>query len=126
MLSLDAANLSDQFTACVVLRDEAVGSGGQRFLHEAAGAMLGEEDDFDMWERVLDEARGFEAANDGHGDIHEDEVGLVLFGVADGVSAVRSFADDFDIGVGLKNFADRPSDDIAVVDDQDTKGRYRH
>lgn len=103
-----------------------MGSGGQGFLHEAARAVLGEEDDFDAGERVLDQTRGLEAADDGHGDVHEDEIGLVLFGEADGISAVGGFADDLDVSMGLKDFADRPSDDVAVVNDQDTKGGSRH
>jgi hypothetical protein len=120
---LNSAKFRDQLAGGGIFGDESVGAGREGFFHEAAGAVLGKEDDLDVREFVFDQAGGFEAADDRHRNVHENEVGLVLFGEADGISSVGGFADDFDIGVGLKNFADRSSDDVAVVHYENTQRR---
>lgn len=70
---------------------------------------------------MLDEAGCLKSADDRHGNIHENELGGVLAGEANGVATVGGFADDLDIGVGLKYFADGFANDFAVVNDENTQ-----
>ena len=41
--------------------------------------------------------RGFEAADEWHGDVHDDDIRTVLAGIGDGLASVLCFADDFKV-----------------------------
>ena len=122
-LGLDAADFGDELTTRGILGDEAVGASGGGLFHKAAGTMLGEEDDFRLRQVMLDKAGGLEAADDGHGDIHEDEIGPELFSEVDGVATVGGLGNDLDVHVGLEEFDDGFSDDLAVVHDENAQRR---
>ena len=119
---MNSAYLRDQSAGGGIFGDKSLRAGREGLFHEAPGTVLSEKDNFDVRAFMLDQPRGFKAANDRHRDVHENEIWIVLFGEADGVSSIGRLANDFNIGVHPKNLANRSSDNVAVVYDQDTQG----
>jgi hypothetical protein len=79
--------------------------------------VLGEDEDFGGGHGVADERSGFEAVEAGHADVHDYDVGGELAGFFDGILAIKGFAADFVIGLGLNEGADAAAHNFVVIDD---------
>jgi hypothetical protein len=71
-------------------------------------------------------ANRFDAADPGHRQIHDDDVGA-HFGVAlVGRFATVRFVDDFDVGRGIEQHAKSHAHDRMIVDQHDADFRHGH
>ena len=83
-------------------------------MAEAKHLLVGvhrEHDDADVGHVLFDLAGGLHAVHLGHGDVHQDDVGLEVLGQADGLLAVAGLADDVEALVGhrtVKTFTQHP------------------
>ena len=64
-------------------------------------------------------ARGLDAVQLGHGDVHHHDVGLQLLGQFDGFAAVGGLADDLHIGLRAEDHLEALADHGVVVSQQD-------
>ena len=67
-----------------------------------------------------DRLRRGDPVEDGHRDVHQDDVGPVVAGERDGLLAVRGAPDDGDPPVGREDRFERLGEEALVVGDQDS------
>ena len=67
-----------------------------------------------------DLARGIDAVEAGHLDVHDDDVRLALRRYGDGLITGGGLADHLDVGRGIEQGAQRAQNHRMVVGDQDT------
>jgi hypothetical protein len=84
------------------------------------GIVLAYEDDVDSGALAAKDARSVEAVHAGHGDVHEDEVGVRSTGKVDRLLAVASFAADFPSGVAGEHSGDQVANAGVVIDQKNS------
>ena len=62
-----------------------------------------------------------EAADFGHAQVEDDQVGMELASLGDGFEAVTSFAADFEVGVIGDEIADAATSHFVIIGDQDAR-----
>ena len=118
----DGADGGDEVAGGVRLADVAMGPGAAHGVGELTGIVHGEDEDAG-WDLALHHfACDFEAILAGHGEIEDDEVGLVFGDDIQGVDAVGGFGDDFEIGTVAKDETNALADDVVIVDDDYAPG----
>jgi len=92
--------------------------------HLGRGVVEGEHQDLGAGQALVDQPRGADAVEVGHGQIHEDDVGLVLFGQHHGLQAVRRRAHDLDLRVQVQDFLEALAQETLILGDEhaDTLG----
>ena len=71
-------------------------------------------------------AGGLEAAAVGQPQVHDDDVGLEVAGLADGLGGGRRLADHLELAVALERVPQTLADQVVVVDEQNPRaGRRR-
>ena len=68
---------------------------------------------------VQEPARGLQAVELGHADVHEHDVGLVLADARERLSAVGGLGDDLDVLLGVEDHAEAAAHECLVVGDED-------
>jgi hypothetical protein len=82
------------------------------------GLMQSEEKDLDAGLRSVNYPRGFQPVQAGHGNVHDDHVGVEIRGHADGRNSVFRLTAKFPPRTGMQDRLDSPPDESVVVYDQ--------
>lgn len=69
--------------------------------------------------------RGFDAADLGHADVEQADVGTQLAGEGDRLASVAGFADDLDVCLRIEDHPEPGADELLVVGDDHTDGHLR-
>src|SRR5271163_623680 len=113
------AKSADQFLFGLGFQEIRMSTGAKCAANEFGGIVKGEQHDFDVGQIAMNGTGGFNAVHFGHGDIHDDEVGLEFNGHTDGVDAIFRFADEFPFTGGVEYGLDATTDKGVIIDDQD-------
>jgi hypothetical protein len=120
----DGADGVDELAGGVDFEDVPGDAGLEGFVDEVGFGVGGQDDDFDVGVGCVDGAGQIDAAEAGHLDIGDDDVGLELFGgLAGGVAGV-GLADDFEVGLLLEEEAEAVADDLMVVNQEDSGAHF--
>ena len=113
----------DEMGTCLRLEQVGAGAGLEDQAHDLFGLIGGEDEHLGLWKQALELAGGIEAIQVRHPDIHDDDVGLELFGLCDGFTAGGGLAADFPTGMDLDEVAETASDDFVIVGEEDSNWR---
>ncbi len=99
------------------LDHKPAGAGIERLAHHLLRIVLGENEDLRAGKASADDAGGFQTIQVWHADVHDDEVGMKLVSLFDGVLAIHGFAADFAVLLGSQQGADAATDHFVIVGD---------
>lgn len=83
--------------------------------------MIGEDENFGGEASLANVLGGGEAADFGHAQIEDDQVGLELAGFGDSLEAIPSFAADFEVSVIGDEVADAAASDFVIIGDENAR-----
>jgi len=116
----DGAHAFDELVGRSAFEQKAAGAGTDRLI-DVLVEVEGREDQH-LGRRVgagEQAPGGFQAVQNRHADVHQDEVGRKLSYLGERVAAVVGLADDVEVGLGLEDHPQPAADQCFVVDDQD-------
>ena len=113
-----------QFRNRSLLEQIAAGTGAKRLPIILFVFVAGEDDDPDLGKIFSHAGGGFQPIEPGHGNIHENDVGLERAGHFEGLTAIAGFADDLDFWQAFQFHANAGADDGMIIGKQDA-GRFR-
>src|SRR3954451_17584760 len=102
-----------------LLQQVAGGAGLDRLVEIVLLVGDGQHEDLHRRHRLGQPPGGLDAADPGHADVHQQDVGSELLGLGDGVLAVLRLADDVDAVLELQDLDETPPEEGVIVDDQD-------
>ena len=118
----DDLDRRDELLGRRVLEQEPAGTCAQRLVDVLITVERGEHQDarrLAAGDAVRDDPpRGLETVELGHADVHQHDVGTERPDQVDRVAAVRRFADDLDLGLGVEDHAEPGAHECLVVDEQ--------
>jgi hypothetical protein len=79
--------------------------------------MQRKQQNFRVRQNIANDARGFEAVQAGHGNIHDDELGPQRFRKPDGFLTISGFAAKLPLWKSMKDFLNASTDNRVVIDD---------
>ncbi len=85
--------------------------------------MLAQQHDFTVWQAAADQAGSFQTAEPRHADVHNDDVRLQLASFFHRILPVDGLSTNLVIRLVLKQGSHTPSQDLVVVDYQETHRR---
>lgn len=112
----DGADGGEEIDVDGVLEEVAAGAGAEDFADVDRIFVHAEGEDAGLRVLLHDAAGGFDAVEFGHGDIHDNHVGLQFAAHRYGVAAVAGFANNFHVGLGAEDHAEALADDGVVID----------
>ena len=115
----DFLDSGDEVEVHGVFKDVAAGTGFKRLADERVFGMHAEHEDRDIGRFCEDAARGFDAVDLGKRTVHDDYVGMELFGELNGFEAVAGFAHDLERRLVFEDPAEAAADKSVVVDEED-------
>jgi hypothetical protein len=119
LVLLDVAHSGEQFDVGIGFQDVATGAAAQNFASDVFGKVHGKDQDVGLGRFVTNEAGHFEAVHFRHGEIQEDEIGLVLFDVFNRFDAGGGFAAHFDSGLRFEQRANAATHHGVIIRYQD-------
>lgn len=111
----DDADGRDELLLLGVLEQKRARAGVQRLLDVFVKVECGQHQNAGGPFAPGDLACGLDAVDAWHPDVHKDDVGRELGGTSDCFSTVLGFADDVDVGLGLKDHPKAGSNQALVV-----------
>ena len=82
-------------------------------------------EDFGVGRVLEDLSGGFQAVDQGHGNVHDHNIRTIFAGEGDGLATVLGFADDLDIGLGFQeNFEAFP--DVGMIFGKEDSDRFHN
>ncbi len=115
----------DKLSSGRVLQQVACGAGLNGREDVTVGVVGGEDEHPSLMRELPEPLDRLDPAHNRHAQVHEDNVGVQLFGLAYGVGTVSRLTDDLELDVAGEDAADAVADNGVVVDDEDPDGAHR-
>ena len=116
----DDAYCIDQLFGWCVFQQEAAGPGSQRRVHVLIEIEGGEHEDARRVGGCGDASGCFNAAELGHADVHQHDIGMGTGDDLHRLDAISGFTDDSDVVFGFEDHPEPGADEVLVVDHHDT------
>src|SRR5262249_47862327 len=116
----DRFERANQFGFRIGLEQVAASAGFESAAYPLNGVVQSEKKNLGVGLLAADDPGGFEAADAGHGDVHQYNVGLQLRVEGDGFFAGAGFARDFPVRPSPDNALYPTAKNCVVVDHQNT------
>lgn len=111
----------DQVFADVAFDDVATHASRECGPLKSAGIVLAHDKHLNGGEFCLDSLSHLQAIHSRHGDVEEYDIRLMFSDFAEGVGAIESLANNFDVGLGTENLTDAATDALVVICHEHTK-----
>src|SRR6266849_7547455 len=115
----DGFDCGDQITVSVGLENVAARAGLDDVANKLIGEVHREDEDAGLGKGFVDAARGFEAVEVRHADVHDDDVRLELLDEGDRLAAGFGFGADFPALLGGQQAFEAAADDVVIINDED-------